>query len=603
VEEPVIRVLTVAPPAWSQEEKRAAIVVTVIVALTRWLTLAKTLWDWDEALFMLALRHYNVLEHHPHPPGFPLFIATAKVFNYIGFDAFHSLQAINFLAAVALVPVMLLLGRELRAGFRVSLIAALFLAFFPNILFYGGTAFSDVPSMVLVMLSVALLLRGCRDHRAFYAGALVLGVAAGYRPQNLAIAFAPAVLAAWFQFRRKRVTPLVALAIVVIVVGVGYGTAISLSGGWAKYREAVAFHEEYITRIDSFRAPTRPPLHHLIDDFFVRPYHAPVINTLVTLLAALSAVSLFRRRLHVWAMLFAFGPFCVMAWLLLDRFSVSRFSIGYAPLLALLAADGLDVALRRVPRLEWTAAVALVVLMAGWTWPMLREVHQHGSPTFVALDWIRNHVDRASSTIYVHEGMEPYAEEMLSDYSLRHVTDAEAPTTWLTRGRSLFLKEGASSARGAQVFARPRTGLWNLARQRYFEVSVVPMDEIVDFREGWYSEEGSGEEVWRWMGHRGVALLPRLRTPRATLALQLYIPLDALPGPPTITIRLNGAVVQRFVMTTKQIERSYAVTPRGDAANELVLETDRVVNPAAAHLRPDARDLGVRLQGLEWKAR
>src|SRR5207253_9891580 len=123
-------------------------------------------------------------------------------------------------------------------------------------------------------------------------------------------------------------------------------------------------------------------------------------------------------------------------------------------------------ALQRFPRVEWAAAMAVVALMFGWTWPMLREVHAHASPTYGAIDWIRNHVDRASTTIYVHEGMEPYAEELLSDYSVRHVTESEAPTTWLTRDRSYFLKEGAGGAPGAQVFARPRRGLWKLARQR-----------------------------------------------------------------------------------------------------------------------------------------
>jgi hypothetical protein len=239
--------------------------------------------------------------------------------------------------------------------------------------------------------------------------------------------------------------------------------------------------------------------------------------------------------------------------------------------------------------------------MVVWTWPMLREVHAHASPTYGAIDWIRNHIDRTSSTIYVHEGMEPYAEELLSDYSLRHVTDTEAPTTWLTRDRSYFLKEGAGGAPGAQVFARPRRGLWNLARQRYFEVSVVPMEQVVDFRDGWYPEEGSGDTIWRWMGRRGVALLPRLRGPRATLTLQLYVPLDALRGAPTITIALNGAIVDRFAMSSKETTRTYQVPPRSDAPNELVIETDRVVNPAAEHLRPDARDLGVRLEELVWK--
>jgi len=130
---------------------------------------------------------------------------------------------------------------------------------------------------------------------------------------------------------------------------------------------------------------------------------------------------------------------------------------------------------------------------------------------------------------------------------------------------------------------------------------VVPMEEVVAFGDGWYTEEGSGTQIWRWMGRRGVALLPRLRAPRATLSLQLYLPLDALPAPPTLTIRLNGVQLDRFVATTKDVARSYTVVPRADAPNELVIETDRVVNPAGAHLRADTRDLGVRLEGLEWK--
>ena len=34
--------------------------------------------------------------------------------------------------------------------------------------------------------------------------------------------------------------------------------------------------------------------------------------------------------------------------------------------------------------------------------------------------------------------------------------------------------------------------------------------------------------------------------------------------------------------------------------NELVIETDRVVNPAKEHIIPDPRDLGVRVSDIEW---
>src|SRR5258708_16836680 len=134
--------LTRPPEPLTPLQTRAALVVAVVVGVTRWPALSRTLWDWDESLFMVALRHYDVAAYHPHPPGFPLFIAAAKLFTFAGLDDFHALQAVNLLAGTAIVPVMFFLGRELRAGVQLSITSAVFLAFFPNVWVYGGTAFS-----------------------------------------------------------------------------------------------------------------------------------------------------------------------------------------------------------------------------------------------------------------------------------------------------------------------------------------------------------------------------------------------------------------------------------------------------------------------------
>ena len=174
----------------SPGEKLAAWLIGTFVAITRWLALARSPWDSDEGLFMSALRRYDVVAHHPHPPGFPLFILTAKVFERLGFSDFHALQLISFIASVAIFPAMLFLGRELEVRPRVSIIAATFLPFFPNVWFFGGTAFSDVPAMTLSILTIALILR-----RSWVPAALLLGIAIGFRPQILLIAIVPIVIA------------------------------------------------------------------------------------------------------------------------------------------------------------------------------------------------------------------------------------------------------------------------------------------------------------------------------------------------------------------------------------------------------------------------
>ena len=586
------------PQPLERNQRRLLLLVSIATAASRLLARARTPWDWDELLFMLSLDRFDVAQHRPHPPGFPLFVLTGKVVRKLGFGDFHALQAISLVAAMAIVPVMVALCRELRMKFGASLSAGVLLAFFPNVWFFGGTAFSDVPSMVLVLVAMILLLRGCRDGPSYLAGALVLGVAAGYRPQNLAIGFAPMLMASWFQ-RRRPFLVVAACSLLGSLIAISYGVAAWLTG-IERYRQAVAEHRDYIAMTDSFRAPRRPPLWRVFEQFFVEPYHAPWINAIVTILVALSGcVSLVRRRPHVLLAFAAFGPFCIAAWLMLDRFSASRFSIGYAPLVALLAADGLQL-LARNAWLEAAAGGALAASMIGWTYPALPIVRNGVSPPVEVVDWIRNHVEARNSVIYVDAGMMPYALWYLPEYRLRFTEKGvPPPAAWTSRVPGYFLAEGSSTASSAFQASRERGRLWDLVRHRYFDVAVRPVTEMIVFRDGWYDEEGTGAQIWRWMGPRASLDLPPVWG-AARLSLDLYVPLDALKALPSLTIRVDGTILDRFRPSTSNVSREWIVgSANRGAPRALTIETDGVVVPGRSGA--ETRTLGLRLNSIGWQ--
>lgn len=434
----------------TRRERMAAWLLALIVAVTRWPAVSRTPWDWDEALFALALRDYDVVAHHPHPPGFPLFIALAKL---IPFDEFHALQSVSVCASLFVFPAMFFLARELHFSAQHAMGAALLLSFFPNVWFFGGTAFSDVPSLVLALLASALLLRGRRSDAALLAGAVALGIAAGFRPQNLLIGFVPLLLA----FLQRRRTAIAGAAIIATIVIASYGSAASWSGGWDAYRAALTKHEQYIRTTDSFLSATRPGLIQVADDFFVRPYRAPLLNVVITLLAA---IGLFRLRKRAALALLIFGPFLIFAWLYLDFHSASRFSIGYMPLFAILAAAA-------IPLRALSAAIALLIL---WTWPALRVVHSTVSPPVAAIEHIRATHDRGT-IIYVDERLAAHAAWMLPEYE-RRVVRISPPL--VDDASAVMLREGMSAIPGARNFTRARDRLDGIARKRYFEVSVIP---------------------------------------------------------------------------------------------------------------------------------
>lgn len=600
--------IRMAPAPLTAPERRLVWVATLQVAVTRVAVASRSLWDWDEALFSFALHDYDVALHHPHPPGFPLFIAAAKIVLWCGGSEFRALQTVSLLGAVALFPLMFFLARELRVPFATAFFSALLLVFFPNVWFYGGTGLSDVPSLALVLLACGLLLRGCRSGGAYLWGAFVLAVAAGFRPQNLLIGLAPALLATWWRVRitRSLAQPLLASAIGAAMLLVSFGGAALATGGLERYWNAVSEHRAYIATVDSFRSPTRPPLWKLFDDFFIRPYRMSAINMAVGALSGLAIVAgIFARRNPITFALLMFGPFCMIGWLMLDHFSASRFSIAWAPLIALAVADGSAIvasllgAVTRHPRVRTIALVAipagLIVLLAAWALPALMIVHGTESPPMQAIGWIRRSLP-PESRLYVHGSMAPYTDLLLEDYRVENFA-GETPQVWPDDRNAWLIREGRVAAAQARRFSFPRIPLWNIARRRYFDVSVVPLCPQMRFGEGWYGEERAGLRSFRWMAARGSVLLSPRKDSRARLKLLGYIPIDGMPGPPTVTIATGGIAIEQFVATDPVFERTYDIP---STFHELEIRVERVVNPKRQGLGSDPRDLGLRLDAIAW---
>ncbi len=578
-------------------------ITAVAIALTRLWSRSRTLWDWDETLFSLGVRDFDVMQHHPHPPGFPLYIALAKCLRLVVHSDFHALQAINTIAAIALFPLLVWLAWELQFPFRTALLGALLFVFLPNVWFFGGTAFSDVPALALQIAACAALVRGCRSRPSYFAGAVLLGLAAAMRPQALAIGCAPALVASWFRIREKKARDvLAAAAIGVVIIAVSYGGAALASGSVDGYLAANRGLRGYVRKVDSFLNPARPPLLSLFPDFFLHPIPGGHITTVISTLALISIiVSLVRRSPGVWLLVLMFLPFNVLGWLMLDTNSISRYAAGFAAMYAVLAADAAGLIVwRRAPSLAASVIIGLITLrLAWWTAPAIREVRHTDSPTVAAMQWVRDNIPRPGP-VYIHGSMSPFASYFLPDYDLVTIEDpAELPLRVFSP-HDWFVIEGATAVAGGKNFVRERGHLFNIVRQRYFEVSAIPLSGLVRFGAGWYGSESVGASEWRWMSGHSLTLLPPV-SGNASLMLAFDIPSELVSRHPTIEIRLNGALIDRFVCSTPSTKKSWIVPARANAWNELVISMDKVLNPAKEGITPDARDLGLNLTSYSWR--
>ena len=548
----------------------------MVIAATRVYALSRSLWDWDEALFSVGVRAYDVTQHHPHPPGFPLFMLAAKFVHLFVANEFRAVQTVTILGAIGLFPALFFLARELRFPFAVAAGGAALYCFFPAVWIFGGTAFSDVPSTTLVVLTCACLLR---SGRFYIIGAILLGVSAGFRSQNLLIGCAPALYATWCRIRERAWGQIAAaMALGAIIVAASYaGAAYASADPPHGYFDAMASLRQYVRTVDSFMNPHREPLRQLLFDFFVHPIHSGRFDYVVDALAALGVIVNF-RRFGMWMTLAMFVPFQLFAWLMLDPLSVSRYGTAYLPMYALLAAAGAHV-------IKWADAVvvtAIVARLAVWTLPAVQTVRSTDAPTAAAMQQIHG-------PLFVHMSMSPFA-----DYYL-----ASIPNTVVLNENELPLEPRgalyvAESVRPGRVFARPLGALWNIVRHRYFAVTLSTLGEVWRFGDGWHDEEGEGTKVFRWMRGHSVTTLPNAG-PRARLSIEFEIPSPLVAAAPTLTVTLNGRVVDRVRCTSEVMTKTWDLDT--GARNELVLDIDRTMKPPG-----DVRELGLRLNRYSWTA-
>ena len=575
----------------TRREKQIVLALSILIALTRFMALSHSMWDWDEGLFSAALHDYNVAAHHPHPPGFPLYVALGRLFRLVIHDDFRALRAVNLLASLFLFPVAFALARAMKFPFAVACSAGVLLAFLPNVWYYGGTAFSDGVNLVLLIAALALLF-GDR----LRLGTAVFALSLLVRPQNVLCAY-PWFVAAWRKRSAKHAAIAAAIAVAIVAGGYGIGAYVT---GWPSWLGAVRAHQHYVTTVDGFRNPDRPPPWRLVPLFVLDPFEAGRRMLAVSVFAAVAIVLPKRRDADALA---TFGPNVVFALFMLNPIYSSRLSLSYMPLHALLAADGIArlAGLVRRPRLALAAQLVVVAALAGrlasWTLGPLSEVRRSDAPPVQAMKWVRRNIP-IGSTLFIDGGYGPLAGVYLTSYDA-HFVDGEEELGKLPPLRNAWYLADHSSAGPAAVnFRRPRKRLFALFTRRYFESSIRPMAGAVRYLDGWYDEEGNtAGDRWRWMGRRARVQLQAIAG-GGELRFTAGVPVD-VEAPPTVTVTVDGKVLDSFVATTRSVTRRYSLPP-SSAAHEVIFDVSNAVNPAREHRGGDARDLGMQLNSITW---
>lgn len=193
---------------------------------------------WDSAQYALALEHFDVRDHQPHPPGYPAYVAAASVVRPLALgEANKALLLVGWLLTLGAAWAIALLGQR-WGGWLVGLGAAVLFLASPLTRYYADVALSyPAAACWFAWIGYACWKVWAEGDRRWWWPFLLTGIAGAFRIPTLVLAV-PLLVMVWWRLDLLR--KLLAVAIVVGLLAIAYAQVAQASGGWGEVKAAMA---------------------------------------------------------------------------------------------------------------------------------------------------------------------------------------------------------------------------------------------------------------------------------------------------------------------------------------------------------------------------
>ena len=410
-------------PGSASSPGSALIVVLAVVFLAFHLPyLPKSLEDLDSINFALGIRHFDVAQHQPHPPGYPVFILIAKAVRVVTPSEAAALSLVSIAAASLGVLALAALFRRVDAAgtplpWRAAPVAVVMTT--PLYWFTAARPLSDSSGLAAAVAVQAMTL-GASSTPALAFAAFAAGLATGLRSQVAWLTLPLLALRAWQglgaggrgpspgpagpkgpalqpDLRRPGLlgSGVVVLGAFVVGVLLWFIPLVVISGGPSAYWHAL-FDQgaEDLGNIQMLWTTHRArDVADALYYAFVAPWAAWPVAAAALTGAAVGVVGLARgQRRALLVLAIAFGPYLIFDLLFQETFT-SRYALPLVVPIAYLAVAGL----RQVPwDLGLAVAAVLVMFCAHTGGTSIAAYSRSPAPAFRLLDDMRAALPRTA---------------------------------------------------------------------------------------------------------------------------------------------------------------------------------------------------------------
>lgn len=570
-------------------ESLAAIAVAMLIGLLRFITRGGTIWELDECLFALGVEHFKPLEHHPHPPGYPLTIALGKFANLFVDDAYLALVLVSIVSSAVGAAALTVAFARISGNLAAGVAGGLLFHLGPAMLVHGPLALSDGPA--LAFLSLAFLAASCETTRGAAMAGIWSSFAIGARPQYL-LALAPALLLLFYLRKTKRSRAFLLLGFFVASLSWFVPLMIAVGGPLELFHyefvqaRYVAAHDAEISRSGWTAAA-------LVQRFIAHPWGNKLLSLPLLLVAAVGAWRMLRERAALFLITTATAQLAVCL-ATADPADGVRYALPTVVLFSFWAGVGLQHVIGR-PLLTLAAVLLFAVGAAFYVAPVLRPRMSGASPP-VAVARAMKPLLLPATVVGYEAALKGHAEFLLKGANLMPLDRA---MVWASRHDAplVIFAEGAASDAVASAAWPDSDAYGKLTRDHYRIVSAlsVAAEERFIPLSGVHAVEHTDAGIrWRWLGREAAIELPSLNA--SAVQLELGIAADADLETNVVTVIIGGT--SRSVALARG-ERKRVTLPLQRGVNRVTIRSDRSVVPASkSELNNDPRELAVQLYSL-----
>jgi hypothetical protein len=541
-------------------------------------SMPRSIWEYDESFFSAAVERYEPLLHHPPPPGYPVYIAFAKVVALVTPDPFRALVTTSMLAVVLGFLAFVAAFADL-ADLRTGVLAAVLLYTAPAVLISGTLPQSDSGGLALL----GLALWACTRDRPALCG-LFCALAIGWRLQ-LCIAVVPMFLAAVVMMMRTWRARFIAVGSFGVACLAWLVPLVMAAGGPLSYWHWLSGQAAYYAEHDANLSRSGHSAAHIALRFLAHPW-GPKWLSLPLLAIAIGGAFVMRRNRRVIPLAAGTLTYLAFALATMDPADAVRYAIPTLPLIALLAATALCAFMANAPLIRdsnWGMAVVPVLLYAigavHYTFPVLHARATSLSPPAAAARWIAQHVPRNAVVLY-DLTLAPHAGYLLRPWKTMRIDAGMAQYGGEPSVPIVLLADGERAGAGGVTFRWPDTDAYRkLTREHYGAVSVIPIAAAERFRvvEGVYAPERTRDgSAWRWVSAKGVIELPDLGAHRS-VRIGFLTPPDYVFADNRIHVFAGG---HETVVGIRRDATAEAVVPLETGVTRITIVPERSFVPA-----------------------